>query len=139
MSSRGFETIEHTADIGIRVWADTVGELFTAAGEGLSFLLISRDHLFLTEQRSIELQASDWGGLLYDWLAELLYLEEVHGFLPAEFKVLEIEPYRLRAQVIGDMYDETRHETLESIKAVTFHGLDVQEGPPWTVQVIFDV
>lgn len=138
-AGRGFEFIEHTADVGIRVWADTAPELFTSAAEGMFSLICSPEQVRPAETRIVEVSAGDWGGLVFSWLDELLYLQEVEEFLVSGVNQIVVEPFALRAEVSGERYDPDRHLLLESIKAVTFHGLDVDTGPPWKVQVIFDV
>lgn len=141
-TSRGFAVIDHTADVGIRAWGANSDELFAAAAEAMFSILYSHKEPSSageTITRDIDLSASDWSGLLYDWLSELLYLQEVQSLVLQSLEFVETEPFKIRALAKFEAFSPGRHERLSQIKAVTFHGLDVTEGPKWEVQVIFDV
>ncbi|MGW8257582.1 MAG: archease, partial [Thermoguttaceae bacterium] len=77
--------------------------------------------------------------LLHDWLAELLYTFQVHRRLLAMFRV-NLHSTGLSAVAQGELYDPNRHEILLEIKAITWHGLKVQQSPSgWLAEVILDI
>ena len=69
------EIMEHTADIGLRVFGEDLKELFANAADGL-FDLIVGDLGTIRHERAIPLtvEAQDVEELFADWLRELLYL-----------------------------------------------------------------
>ena len=75
--------------------------------------------------------------LLARWLGELLYLDEVDGFVyeGAEFAVLG--DGRLEATVRGRIDPEA---PMCQLKGVTYHGLSLGRGEEgWEARVIFDI
>jgi len=94
-----------------------------------------------TREETVVLFADAADDLLHDWLAELLYLFEVHGLLSCSFRVDPISATSLTARVRGETFDPDRHPIDSAVKAVTRHRLSVQEGKDgrWKATVIFDV
>src|SRR5262245_48036974 len=137
-----FEVIEHTADVGLRIEAVTLHELFQEAARG-AFALIVENPAAIQSRRSvaIELEAEDVEGLFVDWLRELIYLFETDRLLLCEFDIqLADGNRRLRAQCRGESADWSRHLPDNELKAVTYHGLRIAETPGgWEAEVIFDI
>jgi len=52
-SQSGFEIIDHPADMGFRVWARTLPELFELAGATLSGILADIDSIEAVNQTSV--------------------------------------------------------------------------------------
>jgi SHS2 domain-containing protein len=140
MTEPCFHEIEHTADLGIEVEADSVAGLFRCAGQALFSLLVSTEHVQVHEERRVAVQADDWEELLHDWLARLLREFLQDGFIAAVIAVEEIEATHIQARLGGEKLDYARHEFETEIKAVTYHQLAVtQEDDRWRARVIFDV
>lgn len=136
-----FERFEHTADLGLRVEAASLAELFSEAGRGLTSLLIDRPELIQeVAEKTFEVTASELDYLFFDWLNELLYAFESEGWLGAEFDV-SVEGKRLVAHVRGESLDASRHRPSHEVKAITYHGLEVREDSAgrWMVEVIVDI
>lgn len=136
--------IDHTGDIGIRVTAPTLPRLFERAAEGTFRILTDLNAVEPTTETTITVEGRDHEALMVRWLSELNYHHTVDHTLFGAFTVNAIENtsdgHTLTATVRGESIDSTRHVVHTEIKAVTFHGLDVQEtGAGWTVQVIFDM
>ncbi len=132
----GFEELEHTADVAIRVWGSDLGDLFASAAAGMAHQLADPTGVPLTVERDIELAAGDVETLLVAWLGELLYLAERDECLFVDFEVREITPQRLTAVARGGPVSEYRRY----IKAVTFSDLAVrctEDG--YQTAVVFDV
>ena len=78
--------------------------------------------------------------LLVAWLSELLYLYEVEGLLLCDFALTEIDEGSVKGVATGEEFDENRHDIKTSIKAVTYHQLEIKEQDGlWQAQVIFDI
>ena len=71
----GFELLEHTADVGIRARGATLEEAFEQATLGLAEVLgaLAPEP---GEPVAVAVSAPDPGGLLVDWLNEVLWLRE---------------------------------------------------------------
>lgn len=138
----GFEVFEHTADVGLRVRADSAEQLFIEAARGLFSLVVENPEAIRPLRSiSIELQAEDLEGLFVDWLRELIFRFETEHLLLSEFRIeLSNDRRRLRADCRGETADWTRHLPDNELKAVTYHGLRVEQTPcGWEAEVIIDI
>jgi SHS2 domain-containing protein len=136
--------IDHTGDIGIRVTATTLGQLYERAAEGTFHVLTDLAEVQPAEEQPVEVRGRDREALLVRWLSELNYRHTVDDWLFSAFEVRSIEDIDgelvLNAVARGEHVDSARHVVHTEIKAITFHGLDVRETDDgWVVQVIFDM
>lgn len=135
-----FELFEHTADLGLRVRASTLEELFLDAGRGLLAMLVANPgDVRAEETKTITLTADDLSYLLFDWLTELLYAFETDKLLFSHYG-LKIDGNNLTATCRGEPMDATRHRMEHEVKAITYHGLRVEQTDSgWQAEVIVDI
>ncbi len=140
-AERRFEIVEHTADVGIRAFGDTLPEAFENAALGMFNILTDPSGVALAQNFEVTVEGEDLKALLHEWLSQLLVLAQVDGMLFSGFKVA-MRPmeqgYGLTGQVFGEPADPKRHIYKTEIKAVTRHMLEVRERPPM-VKVLFDI
>jgi SHS2 domain-containing protein len=153
-----FELFDHTADLGLRVRAATLADLLAEAGRGLLAMHVANPETVRAQrEKTIELTADDPSYLLFDWLSELLYAFESEKLLLAEFDIevtrgeigregeAPAEPLGpalvLRAACRGELRDDCRHVLDHEVKAITYHGLSVQQTADgnWQGEVIVDI
>ena len=135
-----FELCEHTADLGLRVRASTLEELFLDSARGLLAMLVANpDDVRAEVTKTISLTADDLSYLLFDWLTELLYAFESDRVLFSQVE-LTIEGNMLTACCRGELMDEDRHRMEHEVKAITYHGLRVEKSASgWEAEVIVDI
>jgi SHS2 domain-containing protein len=124
----GYEIIEHTADLGLRVWAPDLPGLFEEAARGLIAIMgRGSDEADRTEHGVVA--APDPEALLVDWLSEVLFLFEARGLVPQRVEVhITEDPWRLRAELAGsDPERFVQHGP--AVKAVTYHAIEVNVTP----------
>lgn len=147
----GVREIEHTADLGMEIEAGSLEELFRRAAAGMMALVRSTDDQPAERPRAdpsasptvrsvrIELDGDepDVAVLLVRWLRELLYLQEVSGFVYRDATFARLDGSGLRASVRPDPDPSPQ---VRELKGVTYHGLEVErdEGR-WRARVIFDI
>ena len=135
-----FETIEHTADIGIRAFGSSRQEVFTNAATGMFSLITDLAAVKPLDEYSVSVEAEDEETLLVEWLNELLYLYDSSSILFCRFKVTEMGDTRMKGVAVGEPVDPGRHKLDTDIKAVTYHLLKVGKvNGNWAAEVIFDV
>jgi SHS2 domain-containing protein len=126
VAGRGHELIEHTADVGLRIWAPTLEDVFAEAAIGLVGVMGTADGDPVSER--VTLESTDLDALFVDWLSEVLFLFEARKIVPLDVRVgIDREHCSLDATIDGvrvTMFDEHG----PAVKAVTFHGLRVAEG-----------
>ncbi|NOX57074.1 MAG: archease [Planctomycetes bacterium] len=135
-----YEIFDHTADIGLRVRAEQLEQLFEEAGRGLMAALIDNpEDVQPIEGQTIRVEGRELDYLMVDWLSELLFLFEQEARVFAQFRV-RIDEKGLTAAVRGERLDPDRHRVLQEIKAITYHNLKVEWQPGgWLAEIILDV
>jgi SHS2 domain-containing protein len=139
----GFELLEHTADIGIRARGGSLEEVFEHATEGLAEVLGARPPGRSPgesgEPVAVEVSAGDPGGLLVDWLNEMLWLLEVGQAVVTGVRVERVGDGTASGEVVLAAGGPEPDGIL--VKAVTYHRLRVEPDPGggWLAEVYLDV
>jgi len=134
------ETFEHTADLGLRIRAGDLPGLFAEAGRALfSAIVEDLGSVCPASELQLSIEAELLDELLRDWLAELLYRFHSERMLFSQFDVA-LEGTVLTATARGEPVDADRHTIEGELKAVTYHGLRVEQEPDgtWLAEVIVD-
>jgi SHS2 domain-containing protein len=134
------EVFEHTADLGLRIRAADLDTLFVEAGQAL-FEAIVTDLASVKPVRrvDIKLQGEDREYLLFDWLKELLYHFDPGHVLLGKFEA-HVTADGLTGSAWGEPLDRSRHQLEHEVKAITYHGLRVEEtADGWLAEVIVDI
>lgn len=140
MMKKKYEFINHTADVGIKVWGESLESLFENAAYSMFDILTELDKVKVKESLGVEIEGKSTDELLADWLRNLLYKLNGEGYLLREFNIEEISKKGLKAKVRGEKLNLSRHTLKTEIKAVTYHQLEVKKtAKGWEAQIIFDV
>ena len=135
-----YETFDHTADMGIRIFGRTVEEVYVNAAYALFDQLIDLRKVGDGAIHEISVEGADREDLLIRWLGELLFLCQGRGYLFKEFSILHLDSNSLRAIARGEIFDPSRHRFKTEIKAVTYHQVEVRKKDEgWEGKVLFDV
>lgn len=135
-----YETFEHTADLGLRVKAVDLPSLFADAARGLTSVIVANlDQVQAVQEIAFAVEGTVLDELLFDWLSEVLYTFESQRLLLSQFDV-QLTESGLKAIARGEPLDLDRHILEHEIKAVTYHGLKVEQTPEgWLAEVIVDI
>jgi protein archease len=137
---RKFEFVDHTGDLGIRVFGKNLSDLFRHAAEALFHVITDPETILAKETRKIAIAGHGPEELLISWLNEFIYLFDTRGLLFREFEFSFLNEQSLEALVRGEPYDETRHPIKTTVKSATYHQLQIrQEKGVWEAQVILDL
>ena len=135
-----YEIFEHTADLGLRMRAESLDELFADAGRALFSVIVANfDSVEPVQELSFRIEGDRRDDLLLDWLAELLHTFDTRRMLFCDFRV-RVQKDGLQATARGEPFDPDRHQLDMEVKAITYHGLKVeQDGDGWLAEVIVDL
>ncbi|MDZ7294279.1 MAG: archease [candidate division KSB1 bacterium] len=134
------EFIEHTGDIGVRVRAPELKELFVRAAQATFQIICPQCKVEPAVERAISVAGGDLEELLVNWLSELNYWFCTEQELYGHFCISSLDKSSLHATVRGEKVDLQRHKLRTEIKAVTYHKLYVRQAEHgWEAQVIFDI
>lgn len=131
-----------TADIAFEVSSEDLNKLFEEAGFALSESMIKTEDLSSKIKRRISLENKNIDRLLFDFLAEIIFLKDSETLVFKDFNVdiKKNEIYKLKAKLSGEIIDCRRHELRNDVKAVTFHRFEVKkENEKWKARVILDI
>lgn len=159
--SAHWETVEHTADLALRIYGRDLSDLFANAAlamfEQLDPGVVQQDKPSV--ERRVCVEGDDCESLLVNWMNELLYLHEAQREAYSQFEIQALEcelasragsepdhpappdapgvsSGALSAVVRGA--PSVHPERL--IKAATFHELRIESNPPGlAVTVVLDV
>jgi SHS2 domain-containing protein len=134
------ELFEHTADLGLRVRAGDRDALFAEAALCLFSAIVEDPATVRHVQKiDIKLDGDEIDFLLFDWLRELLYHFDTAHLLLSTFEV-HVSDAGLTATAWGEPLDRSRHNLEHEVKAITYHGLRVEQiAGQWEAEVIVDI
>ena len=134
-----YQFLPHTADIRMKIEAETLPLLFTAGVKGMGHILKEDQcHKNLFEvQNVITVNSSDVTCLLIDFLSDVLTYCYTERAVFCEVNFLEFSHKLLAAKVSGNSVEGFDEE----IKAVTYHEAEVNQNKNgvWESIVVFDI
>lgn len=136
-----YELIDHTADIGIRLSAESLTALFVKSAAAM-FDVIAQKSQDLAGARCytkhIQLSAKNREELLLAWMGELLSLGDCDNVIFTEFEINHLSDGEIEAQASG--FDRKYFDVIREVKAVTYHGLRIRPTDNgFEAEIIFDV
>ena len=143
---RYYEIINHTADIGIKVYGKDLAELFTNAAQAMFEIMLespgikSRFQKVKQERFILNKKGQDITDVFVAWLSELLYLFSTQGLVLQKADIRKLDSNIIQAELIGHVFNPDTEHIKTEIKAVTYHGLEIistERG--YQAVVIFDV
>lgn len=134
------EHLSHTADIRLRLKADSREELFRAGFEAMMQIIkpeACRKPCPCLLSETLSVRSVDDTALLIDFLSDVLTLCHEHKAVFCELVFQELNPGHLQASVGG----RPANGFEEDIKAVTYHEANVRqnENGQWETLLIFDI
>ena len=145
MSMRGHETVDHTADMGIRGWGQTREQAFEEIAAAMFELTVDAAGCAPSKRIAISCMGKDLTELLLEFLNGLISQADVSGTIL--FKVsVEAVTRRDGGWTIGALAEgvpvaEIRDRLLVEVKAATYYGAVVREREPgiWVAQCVVDL
>jgi SHS2 domain-containing protein len=137
---QGWDTFEHSADVGIRGWGPSLEQSFAQAACALSSLLVVNWQLAEPETWiDIQAESYDLDGLFVAWINELVAQFDIQGQVFCLFEP-RIQGNLLQARVCGQSLLDRDWELGLEVKGATFAELFVGKVQGlWLAQCIVDV
>lgn len=140
------EMDDHTADIGVEAWEDSLDKLFIE--NAIAFANLTSpdfDNVGSTLTHSVVIEAYSQSMVLHEFLNEILYLFDTKNFLPNGYKNASVirtpDSIVFSVTLVGGTFVPEIHEVGAHIKAITWHMLTCEELDDGTFysMVIMDV
>jgi len=136
----GFEVLDISGDVGLKVTGADLKELFADAGKGLYSLITDPQKIEEKKAVRVTLESHSLEGLLVSWLNELIFQFDTYGYIGKGVEIREIEGNSMDATVTGEDFEPGRHESRLLVKAATYHGLKIEKANGlYRADVIFDI
>ena len=145
MSGRkGFEFLEHTADVYVAAYGRDLAEAFENAAVAMFEVMTEVERVSAKARDTVEVRGEDEFALLYNWLEALLVKFETTGMLYSRFKISELnrtsDGFILKAEIWGEAFNPEKHPQKVGVKAVTYHRMEIIKEPDKvTLRFILDV
>ncbi len=132
------------ADVAFEAWGDTLEEMFAAAVDATTNVMVSNISAISPRQtRQIDLRAEAVDMLLFALLQEIIFFKDAETLL---LRVTDISvgyadgAYFVKADARGEEIDPKRHDLIVDVKAVTLHQFKVEQTHRgWETLVILDI
>jgi SHS2 domain-containing protein len=129
------------ADSAFKVEAETLEELFILSAQATFATMVDLKTVKPESKVELSLSAAKLDDLLFEWLAELIYLKDREAQLFSRFEVAISQngDYRLAGAAWGDKIDFQRQELRTDVKAVTYHMFELRKtGNGYFARVVLD-
>jgi SHS2 domain-containing protein len=130
------------ADCAFEAEGRDLNDLFETVARALAEIMVDPATIAVTVRREVGLAAEALDLLLFDWMAELIFLKDSERlvFTETAVEVSPGQPCRLRAHGAGGTIDRARTRLRADPKAPTFHQLALEpHGAGWRARVVIDV
>jgi SHS2 domain-containing protein len=140
-----FEFLEHTADLYIAAYGQSLEEAFENAAAAMFEGMTELDKIKPQIEDQVEVEGHDKQALLYNWLEALLLKFETEHKLYSHFNISQLEKMptglKFTARIKGEPFDPNRHLSKVGVKAVTYHRMEITESTKEgaTVKFILDI
>jgi SHS2 domain-containing protein len=135
-----YEIIDHTADICLRVFGNSLEEIFIGSAKAMMEVITDVERVSPSKEVSITAHAENYEELLVNWLQEILYIHEVKKMVFKDFEIKIENGTRAVGKAYGEKIAVGRHEFYSIIKAVTHHNLKIiSSKDKYRVDIVFDI
>ena len=136
-----FTILEHTADIGLKVYGSSLASLFEATAYAfLSLLLTDCSKTESQHTIKIKITGEDSIDLMVRWLSEILYLFEAKLLVVNHIQIKSVTYKKLTAVIKMTEFNPDKHKIMNNIKAVTYHNAIINEADDgWHGVIYFDL
>lgn len=130
------------ADVAFEAYGKTLEELFVNCAKATFEAMVDFKTVTPNQVEKLKLENKTLEDLLFDWLAELIYLKDYKAMLFKEFsvKIQKNTNYVLEGEAKGEAINQNKHNLRTDVKAVTYHLFEIKKANQlWKAKVILDI
>lgn len=133
-----YRYLDHTADIGIEVHAESQNQAYEEMFFALINLIYDIDTVKALEERTVEIFSKTNSGKLVELLNRILYLIDGDDFLVKDLEVKSLRPFI--ARITGENRNNNHHKFKSMVKGVTYYQAFLRKkGEFYHAKVFLDV
>jgi len=138
-----FKVIEDivSGDFAFEASGNTIEELFESCAQACFSAMTELSGVDAVSDCPVNVSAENLDDLLFNFLAELIYLKDTEKIFFSEFDInIDVINVSLNSVARGERIDYTKHDIKTDVKAVTYHNLKVERTEKeFRVRVILDL
>ena len=141
-----YEYLDHTADVQLHSWGETLTEAFENVGVAMFGYMTDIETVEMTDSFKVEAEGDDMEGLLFHFLDEWLFAFSAEPFfIPRKIVITQFdeEKFKISAVGFGEEFSLEKHPQGTEVKAITYSAMQIcfsQEKPqPHELFVIIDI
>ncbi|CAG9768968.1 unnamed protein product [Ceutorhynchus assimilis] len=133
LAPKKYEYLDHTADVQLHSWGDTLKEAFEQCGISMFGYMTELESIEIKQCEEIEATGDDLEGLLFHFLDELLFLFSCDPFLICSKLVITQfetgEEFRIKCKCYGEEFQIGKHPQGTEVKAITYSAMHIVNEP----------
>ncbi|XP_020288999.1 protein archease-like [Pseudomyrmex gracilis] len=127
-----YEYLDHTADVQLHAWGDTLKEAFEQCAMSMFGYMTDLERVEIKQVHHVEAEGHDIMSLLYHFLDELLFMFCAEPYLVAKkVKITEFdkENLKIKATAYGEEFTIGKHPQGAEVKAITYSAMQILDRP----------
>ncbi|XP_014471603.1 PREDICTED: protein archease-like [Dinoponera quadriceps] len=127
-----YEYLDHTADVQLHAWGETMEEAFEQCAMAMFGYMTDLDRVEIEQIHHIEAEADDLEGLLFHFLDELLFMFSAEPYIVAKkVKITEFDgqAFKIKATALGEEFTIGKHTQGAEVKAITYSAMQIHDRP----------
>ncbi|TGZ48379.1 protein archease-like [Temnothorax longispinosus] len=127
-----YEYLDHTADVQLHAWGDTLDEAFEQCAIAMFNYMTDLERVEMTQVHHIEADGDDMESLLFHFLDELLFMFSAEPYIVAKkVKITEFDRqgFKIKATAYGEEFVIGKHTQGSEVKAITYSAMQIYERP----------
>ncbi|KAL1514207.1 hypothetical protein ABEB36_003499 [Hypothenemus hampei] len=130
LPEKKYEYLDHTADVQLHSWGQSLEEAFEQCGIAMFGYMTELDSVEIKQCVEIEAKADDLEGLLFQYLNELLFLFSCEPFLICNKIVVtefhtQTDNCRIKCKCYGEEFQIGKHPQGTEVKAITYSAMQI--------------
>lgn len=145
--AKKYEYLDHTADVQLHSWGDTLKESFEQIAMAMFGYMTEIETVEMLDEHELEVRLEPGDGdllnMVYHWLDEWLFVFCAEPFFiprKIEIKEFDMTEWRIRAVGYGEQFSLDKHPQGTEVKAITYSNMQVHDDKPTNdIYVIIDI
>lgn len=128
---KGYEYLDHTADVQLHSWGKTLREAMELVVVAMYGYMVELDNVKISEEPIVEIEATghDMESLLYSLMDEFLFdfNTELNVCKKVEIVAFNRQNWTVSAKGYGEQFDREKHTPGTEVKAITYSAMQIHE------------
>ncbi|XP_043251443.1 protein archease-like [Colletes gigas] len=127
-----YEYLDHTADVQLHAWGDTLEEAFEQCAMAMFGYTTDLERVRMTEVYNVDAEGHDMESLLFHFLDELLFMFSAEPYIVAKkvkITSFDRENFKISATAIGEVFTIGIHTQGAEVKAITYSSMQILDRP----------